>query len=71
MSIAEKKAACEASGMKVLMDANDHEICERCYCCDAVWEVTPCWQCGGFEEEDDPEWPYDVCSVCGGEGEIS
>lgn len=70
MSIAEKKAAYEASGMKVLMDASGHTICDRCYCCDAVAESSPCWQCGGFEpEEEDLEWG-DFCSVCAGEGDL-
>jgi hypothetical protein len=71
MTSEERKAAFEGSALQALMKASGHEVCERCWCCDLVWENGPCWQCGGFEEDDDPEWPYDVCSVCGGEGELS
>lgn len=70
MTTDERKAAYEKSALKQLMDANGHEICTRCYCCDLVSESSSCWQCGGFEDDDDPEWPSSPCSVCGGEGEI-
>ena len=71
MGIAENKARYEQSVVKVLIDANpDHQICDRCYCCDAVWETSPCWQCGGFEPEPDDGFD-DTCSVCGGDGELT
>jgi hypothetical protein len=66
-TIAESKAEYEASSLKQLMDANDHKICQRCYCCDSMWQSAPCFQCGGFEDEDDDIWS--VCSACGDEGE--
>ena len=69
MSIAENKGRYENSALKALMDASDHQICERCYCCDLMWEHSPCWQCGGFDNEDEDGWD-DECSVCGGEGDI-
>lgn len=70
MNAEERKSAYENSALRALIEASGHEICERCYCCDLVPEWATCWQCGGFEEEEDPEWPSDVCSVCKGEGEI-
>jgi hypothetical protein len=68
MSIAENKARYEESSLKGLFEASGHVICDRCYCCDSISESSPCYLCGGFEDEDD-EW-NDVCSACGGEGEL-
>lgn len=68
MSVAENKARYEGSSMQLLMEQAGHTVCTRCYCCDSTVESHPCWQCGGFEDEDD-EW-YSPCSVCHGEGEI-
>ncbi len=70
MSIEENRQRYEGSGLQALMKASGHEICERCYCCEAVWESSPCWQCGGFADDDDAEW-ITVCSVCGDEGELT
>lgn len=67
-SIAANKARYEGSTLQALMEAADHTICDRCYCCDSTMESYQCWQCGGFEDEDD-EWG-DLCSVCHGEGEV-
>lgn len=70
MSIEEKKAAYEKSAIRQLLEAPGHHVCERCYCCDAMSESTPCWQCGGFEPDwQDDDWD-DICSVCLGEGEL-
>jgi len=71
MTPEERKAAYENSALRVLMESTGHEICPRCYCCDLVSETETCWQCGGFEDEGDWDWPPDVCSVCNGEGELS
>jgi hypothetical protein len=68
MSIEENRQRYEGSGLEALIKSSDHEICERCYCCDSVWESSPCWQCGGFEWDDEDDYP---CSVCGGEGELT
>lgn len=67
-TIEESKAEYDASSLKQLMEANGHTICTRCYCCDSSWESTPCYQCGGFEDEEDEIWS--VCSACEGEGEM-
>lgn len=67
-TVAERKARYEESALKQLFDKSGHTICVRCYCCDVVSESAPCWQCGGFADEDD-DWD-DVCSVCDGDGEI-
>jgi hypothetical protein len=64
-----KKARYEGSPLQALMEASGHVICDRCFCCDAVYERVSCWQCGGFADtdfEDEPE-----CSVCHDEGELS
>lgn len=68
MSIEENRARYEGTTLQALMDSAGHTICTRCYCCDSTTESTSCWQCSGFEDEDD-EWG-DVCSVCHGEGEL-
>ena len=70
MSIAENKARYEQSGLKVLMDAAHHTICERCYCCDVIFESATCWSCGGFDEEEEIGWPSEPCPECGGEGRL-
>lgn len=64
---AERKAEYEGSALEALMKASGHEICPKCYCCDLVPESAPCWQCGGFDSDDEDDYP---CSVCQGEGEI-
>lgn len=68
-TIEERKAQYEKSALKQLMEASGHEICDRCYCCDAVGDSAVCWQCNGIDEDDD-EWPSEPCSECGGEGRI-
>lgn len=68
--IEKRKAQYEQSALKQLMDATGHEICERCYCCDSVSDSAVCWQCNGFDEDDDDGWLSAPCSVCGGEGRI-
>jgi len=56
---------------------NDHELCNRCGCCDTYWE--DCWQCGGeggrdgeeLMEEDPLRYgpdDHETCDVCGGKG---
>ena len=69
MTPEERKKAYEGSALEQLMKASGHEICERCYCCDLVGESSTCWQCGGFDEDEDG-WPGSPCSVCCGEGKI-
>ena len=66
---AQKKAEYEGSALQALMESSGHVVCDRCYCCDSTIEMVPCWQCGGFENEDD-EWAV-PCSVCHDEGRIS
>jgi len=48
----------------------DHEICNRCGCCDQTWES--CQACGGdgfIEMDDDDEWgDDDTCGDCDGAG---
>jgi hypothetical protein len=48
------------------------ELCDRCKCCSADYEMVPCWSCGGFcGDWDDDEWGNDGwCDACEGEGEI-
>lgn len=62
--------------LRAFLKANDKELCERCGCCELVWQS--CEQCGGDgvfghdcgedtcccldPEEDDP------CEICDGEG---
>lgn len=71
-TVEERKAAYEKSGLKQLMDAAEHEICEHCFCCDVIYETVPCGVCGGFEPEyDESDWPEPDCFHCGGEGEIT
>jgi hypothetical protein len=67
MSIAENKARYEGTGLQALMEASDHTVCDRCYCCDSTMESATCWQCGGFPGDDEDDYP---CSVCHDEGEI-
>ena len=67
-TVAERKEQYEQSALKHLFEHSGHVICKRCYCCDEISESAPCWQCNGFDDEDD-EW-MDICSVCQGEGEI-
>ena len=70
-TIAEKKAAYEKSGMKDLMELHGHQVCDRCYCCDAFSESTTCWCCNGFPEEDEYDgFPPSICPECGDDGEL-
>ncbi len=69
-TIEESRAEYENSALKHLMEATDHEICPRCYCCDLVSDSAPCYLCGGFCDDWDDDWDDGYCSECGGEGEI-
>jgi len=69
MSIEENRARYEGTGLQRLMEASEHTICPRCYCCDEVTESAPCPYCGGFVDYDD-EWDDSDCSECHGEGTI-
>lgn len=69
---AERKAQYEGSALQALMEATDHEICPKCYCCDYVVEHEPCWACAGMGSfEDDWQFGEEICSECAGEGELS
>jgi hypothetical protein len=70
MSTAENRARYEGSALQALMEASDHTICDRCYCCDSTVGSYSCWQCGGFEPDWADETDSGACSVCHGEGEV-
>jgi hypothetical protein len=64
----ERKIAYEKSAVRQLMESQGHEICPRCYCCDLISTLVPCWQCNGLEEEDELDYFLSgPCSVCKGE----
>jgi hypothetical protein len=69
---AEREWTKDELALKAFLEANDHELCVICRCCDAVWEVAACYSWGGFCEPDD-DWDLDdgYCATCGGEGEVS
>ena len=71
-TLAERKAQYEQSALRHLFESAGHTICKRCYCCDEETGCVTCWSCGGFTDEMD-DWdgfPPDICSECGGEGEL-
>jgi len=72
VSIEENRKRYEGSSLEALMKASDHQICERCYCCDRVSASETCWACNGVDEDDDDYSGYfgAPCRECDGEGRI-